>query len=180
MPIAAVGIFAGFPQERYYQVSSLIDNWLISPAMVYSEDAFKAELNSKGWRMTPQREVILKTFQNLPEGEHLSAEDLCTRLHHEGLNISLSTIYRTVKLMARMGILRELELAEGHKHYEINQPSPHHHHHLVCIKTNQVIEFKNNSILGISQKVAEKYGFKVLDCQLTIIGVSPEGQRSLI
>jgi Fur family transcriptional regulator, ferric uptake regulator len=145
----------------------------------YSPEVLKAELNSKGWRMTPQREVILSTFQNLPEGEHLSAEDLFFRLQDRGENISLSTIYRTVKLMARMGILRELELTEDHKHYEINQPRPNHHHHLVCDKTKRVIEFKNDQILTISQKVADKYGFKVLDCQLTIIGVSPEGQRSL-
>ncbi|MEE3715141.1 transcriptional repressor [Tumidithrix elongata RA019] len=145
----------------------------------YSPEALKAELNAKGWRMTPQREVILSTFQNLPEGEHLSAEDLFYRLQEQGENISLSTIYRTVKLMARMGILRELELTEDHKHYELNQPRPHHHHHLVCMKTNRVIEFKNDQILTISQKVADKYGFKVLDCQLTIIGVSPEGQRSI-
>lgn len=129
--------------------------------------------------MTPQREVILTIFQNLPEGEHLSAEDLHARLHSQGENISLSTIYRTVKLMARMGILRELELTEDHKHYELNQPRPHHHHHLVCVKTNRVIEFKSDHILTISQKVADKHGFKVLDCQLTIIGVSPEGQRSI-
>jgi Fur family ferric uptake transcriptional regulator len=147
---------------------------------VYTEDSLKAELNAKGLRMTPQREIILQTFQNLPAGEHLSAEDLKERLQKQGSDISLSTIYRTVKLMARMGILRELELTEGHKHYEINNPSPHHHHHLVCIKTNQVIEFKQSSILNISQKIAEKYGFKLLDCQLTIIGISPEGQRSLV
>jgi Fur family transcriptional regulator, ferric uptake regulator len=149
------------------------------PETTYSPEALKAELNAKGWRMTPQREVILNTFKHLPEGEHLSAEDLYYRLQAQGENISLSTIYRTVKLMARMGILRELELTEDHKHYEINQPRPHHHHHLVCVKTNRVIEFKNDQIMNISQKVADKYGFKVLDCQLTIIGVSPEGQRSI-
>jgi Fur family ferric uptake transcriptional regulator len=147
--------------------------------MVYTEEAFKAELNAKGWRATRQREIILQTFQNLPEGTHLSAEELHKKLREEGHNISLSTIYRTVKLMARMGILRELELTEGHKHYEINQPAPHHHHHLVCVKTNKVIEFKNNAILNISQKVAEKYGFKVLDCQLTIwtVGGIPPARR---
>jgi Fur family ferric uptake transcriptional regulator len=146
---------------------------------VYSPEALKAELNAKGWRMTPQREIILSTFKTLPEGQHLSAEDLYGRLQEQGENISISTIYRTVKMMARMGILRELELTEDHKHYEINQPRPHHHHHLICMKTNQVIEFKNDQILTISQKVADKYGFKVLDYQLSIIGVSPEGQRSI-
>ncbi len=148
--------------------------------MVYTEDSFRAELHAKGWRCTPQREVILQTFQNLPEGEHLSAEDLQEYLNEQGHPISLSTIYRTLKMMTRLGILRELELKEGHKHYEINQPGPRHHHHLVCVKTNEVIEFKDAKILGIVQKVAEKYGYKVLDCQLTIIGISPEGQRSIV
>ncbi len=148
--------------------------------MLYTEESFRAELHNRGWRSTPQREIILQTFLNLPEGEHLSAEELHERLQESDHNISLSTIYRTVKLMANMGILRELELKEGHKHYEINQPGPRHHHHLVCVKTNEVIEFKDNKILGIVQKVAEKYGYKVLDCQLTIIGVSPEGQRSIL
>ncbi|MCS6960278.1 MAG: transcriptional repressor [Pseudanabaenaceae cyanobacterium SKYGB_i_bin29] len=146
---------------------------------IYTAEALKAELNSKGCRMTPQREKILKAFQELPEGEHLSAEDLYHRLQAQNENISLSTIYRTVKMMARMGILRELELAEDHKHYELNQPRPHHHHHLICVKTNKVIEFKNDQVLSISQKVAEKYGFQVLDCELRIVGISPEGQRSI-
>ena len=50
----------------------------------YTPAALKAELNERGWRMTPQREVILKTFQNLPEGTHLSAEDLCDQLDKSG------------------------------------------------------------------------------------------------
>lgn len=80
---------------------------------MYTAASLKAELNDRGWRLTPQRETILQVFQNLPEGNHLSAEDLCSVLEEQGSPISLSTIYRTVKLMARMGILRELELAEG-------------------------------------------------------------------
>lgn len=168
-------------QEKisYYQEELVIENGMTSATTDYTPEILRAELNAKGWRMTPQREVILNTFKNLPEGQHLSAEDLYNRLKDQGEDISLSTIYRTVKMMARMGILRELELTEDHKHYEINQPRPHHHHHLVCVKTNAVIEFKNDKILEISQKVAEKYGYKVLDCQLTIIGISPEGQRSI-
>ncbi|NEQ26045.1 MAG: transcriptional repressor, partial [Microcoleus sp. SIO2G3] len=114
---------------------------------IYTATSLKAELNERGWRLTPQRETILQVFQNLPEGNHLSAEDLYNYLHRQGENISLSTIYRTLKLMARMGILRELELAEGHKHYEINQPAPHHHHHLICVRCNKTIEFKNDSVL---------------------------------
>ena len=129
--------------------------------------------------MTPQRETILQIFQDLPKGEHLSAEDLYNRLQQMGEKISLSTIYRTLKLMARMGILRELELGEDHKHYEINQPYPHHHHHLICVKCNKTIEFKSDSILKVGSKTANKEGYHLLDCQLTIHAVCPACQRAI-
>lgn len=146
----------------------------------YTASSLKAELNERGWRLTPQRETILEIFQNLPTGNHLSAEDLYNLLHNQGENISLSTIYRTLKLMARMGILRELELAEGHKHYEINQPSPHHHHHLICVRCNKTIEFKNDSILKTGTKTAQKEGYHLLDCQMIIHAICPTCQRALL
>jgi len=143
----------------------------------YTASSLKAELNSRGWRLTPQREKILLIFQELPKGNHLSAEELHHLLEKHGEEISLSTIYRSVKLMTRMGILRELELAEGHKHYELNQPYPHHHHHLVCIQCNSTIEFKNDSILKHSLKQCEKDGFQLIDCQLTVMTICPEALR---
>lgn len=146
----------------------------------YTATALKSELNERGWRLTPQRETILQIFQDLPKGNHLSAEDLYNLLQAEGHAISLSTIYRTLKLMARMGILRELELAEGHKHYEINQPSPHHHHHLICVKCNKTIEFKNDAILKTGTRTAQKEGYHLLDCQLMIHAICPACQRSLL
>ncbi|HEY9903235.1 MAG TPA: transcriptional repressor [Candidatus Sericytochromatia bacterium] len=143
----------------------------------YTAASLKSELNSRGWRLTPQRETILHVFQNLPRGDHLSAEELHDLLQQRGEAISLSTIYRSVKLMARMGILRELELAEGHKHYELNQPFPNHHHHLVCIQCNRTMEFKNDSILKQGMKQVEKAGFQLIDCQLTIHTICPEALR---
>ena len=147
---------------------------------IYTTGSLKAELNERGWRLTPQRETILQIFQNLARGNHLSAEDLYDLLQNEGEKISLSTIYRTLKLMARMGILRELELAEGHKHYEINQPYPNHHHHLICVRCNKTVEFKNDSILKTGTKTAKKEGYHLLDCQLTVHAICPSCQRSLM
>jgi Fur family ferric uptake transcriptional regulator len=147
---------------------------------LYTAESLKAELNERGWRLTPQRELILQIFQNLPEATHLSAEELHQRMHEEGQGISLSTIYRTLKLLSRMGILRELELAEGHKHYEINQPYPHHHHHLICVRCNKTIEFKSDQVLKIGTKTAKKEGYHLLDCQLSIHAICPACQRSLL
>lgn len=143
----------------------------------YTATSLKAELNSRGWRLTPQREKILHVFQNLPRGNHLSAEELYGLLERRGEMISLSTIYRSVKLMARMGILRELELAEGHKHYELYRSHPHHHHHIVCIQCNKTIEFKDDSILKHSLKQSEREGFQLIDCQLTVMTICPEALR---
>ncbi|MEL6459626.1 MAG: transcriptional repressor [Cyanobacteria bacterium J06621_15] len=144
---------------------------------MYSANSLKAELNAKGWRLTPQREVILQIFQNLPRGKHLSADDLSKLLEKRGEEISLSTIYRTLKLMTRMGLLRELELAEVHKHYELNTTSPNHHHHIVCAQCNMTIEFDNSTILKQAIKQVEKSHLELIDCQLTIYAVCPEAIR---
>ncbi|MGP0128332.1 MAG: transcriptional repressor [cyanobacterium endosymbiont of Rhopalodia musculus] len=143
----------------------------------YTPISLKAELNARGWRLTAQREKILHVFQNLPRGNHLSAEELYELLEKRKEGISLSTIYRSIKLMSRMGILRELELAEGHKHYELNHPFPNHHHHMVCIQCNKTIEFKNESILKHSLKQCEKQEFQLIDCQLTVMTICPEAIR---
>lgn len=143
----------------------------------YTAESLKAELNSRGGRLTPQREKILHLFQNLPRGDHLSAEELHGLMLQRGERVSLSTVYRSLKLMTRMGILRELELAEGHKHYEINRPHPHHHHHMVCVQCNRTVEFKNDSILKQSLKQVEREGLQLIDCQLTVMAVCPEAIR---
>lgn len=143
----------------------------------YTTALLKSDLNQKGFRLTPQRQKILNVFQGLAQGEHLSAEDLHGILKGQGERISLSTVYRTLNLMTRIGILRDVELAEGHKHYEINPPYPNQHHHLVCVQCHRTLEFKNELIskLGLRQADAEK--FHMLDCQMTIYGICIEALR---
>lgn len=144
---------------------------------LYTTTSLKSELNQRNFRMTPQREKILQVFQRLPLGKHLSVEDLHHLLDSQGQKVSLSTVYRTVNLMVRIGILRELELAEGHKHYELNQSEPEHHHHLVCLQCHKTIEFKNSSILKICHKQAAAADVEVLDCQLTLHAVCLEAVK---
>jgi Fur family transcriptional regulator, ferric uptake regulator len=157
--------------------SSPVNVGRASMSIQVTPSSLKAELNEKGWRMTPQRQTIFSIFQDLPQGEHLSVEDLHEILQSQKLEISISTIYRTVKLMARMGVLRELELAEGHKHYEINAVSAHHHHHMVCVQCNRTIEFENDTVSKQSVKQVQKSGYHLIDCQLTIFAICPEAIR---
>ncbi|MEO0685373.1 MAG: transcriptional repressor, partial [Cyanobacteria bacterium J06649_11] len=74
-------------------------------------------------------------------------------------------------------ILRELELAETHKHYELNTTSPNHQHHIVCAQCNMTIEFDNSTILKQAIKQVEKSNLELIDCQLTIYAVCPEAIR---
>jgi Fur family transcriptional regulator, ferric uptake regulator len=135
-----------------------------------SDEALKDELNARGYRSTPQRQKVLSIFMALAQGEHLSAEDLHSTLEKDGEHISLSTVYRTLHLMVFMGLLRELELAEGHKHYELNRPL-RDHHHIVCVHCNQTLEFAEKSVAEIGEKTAKASGYHVLDCQLTLYGI---------
>lgn len=139
----------------------------------YSLDLLKDELNKRGFRLTSQRQEILSIFQVVPQGQHLSAEELHALLKKNGSSISLSTVYRTLHVMTHMGILRELELAEEHKHYELNLPNPGRHHHLVCVQCNRTLEFENDVVTQIGIRQAETAGYHVLDCQLTIFGICP-------
>jgi Fur family transcriptional regulator, ferric uptake regulator len=135
-----------------------------------SDEALKDELNARGYRSTPQRQKVLSIFMALAQGDHLSAEDLHKTLEEGGERISLSTVYRTLHLMVYMGLLRELELAEGHKHYELNRPL-REHHHIVCVHCNQTLEFAESSVAEIGEKTARASGYHVLDCQLTLYGI---------
>lgn len=135
-----------------------------------SDEALKNELNARGYRSTPQRQKVLRIFMELAQGEHLSAEDLHQVLAEDSDRISLSTVYRTLHLMVYMGLLRELELAEGHKHYELNRPLKDHHH-IVCVHCNTTLEFVENSVAKIGERTAQASGYHVLDCQLTLYGI---------
>jgi Fur family ferric uptake transcriptional regulator len=90
-------------------------------------DSLKAKLNAQGYRLTPQRQLIFDIFKALPTSHHLSAESLRLLLLERGEAMSLSTVYRNLKIMTRMGIIREVELAQAQKHYELNTISTHHH-----------------------------------------------------
>lgn len=122
--------------------------------------------------MTPQREKILAIFYQLPEGEHLSAEDLQNKLRVEHSDISLATSYRTLKLLASLGVLRELEFKEDHKHYELVRSSDAHiqHQHIICVECGTTEEFTSVEVFEASVAIAQNHGFDLIDAQLKLFG----------
>lgn len=134
-------------------------------------------LRKKGHRITPQREKIMEIFLKLPEGYHLSAENLQTLFKEEKIEISLATLYRTLKFLSSNGLLRELDFGEDHKHYELNSLNKKHHHHLICNGCGSTIEFDDENLIDFAKNaIAQKNNFFVIDYQFKIFGLCEKCQ----
>jgi len=135
-------------------------------------DSVYDSLRKRGHRITAQRETILEIFREQPHGTHLSAEELYGKLLEKGSHVSLATAYRTLKLLSSLGLLRELDFAEGHKHYELKQENVPHQH-IICIGCNSTIEFEDHFLEEAGQKIGARYNFEVIDAQFKIFGLCP-------
>lgn len=136
-----------------------------------SREELSLILKNQGFRLTPQREKILDIFYGLPEGEHLSAEDLQAILKKENSDISLATSYRTLKLLASLGVLRELDFAEDHKHYELARSTAGiEHQHIICVGCGNTEEFTSVEVFNTAVEIAEKARFELIDVQLKLFG----------
>ncbi|MBE9138910.1 transcriptional repressor [Nodosilinea sp. LEGE 07088] len=142
-------------------------------------DLLKTVLNKEGFRFTSQRQKILDLFQATPLGHHLNAEEIHQQLLDQGEKISFSTIYRALHVMVRLGLLQELELAEGRKYYELNTPFMEQHHHLVCVHCGEVLEFEDTKMTQVGHGESATRGFSLLNCQFTVYGICPSCQSLL-
>ena len=142
-----------------------------------TDDPVFESLRKRGLRITVQREIILQIFREQPNGHHLSAEELHTKLVERGSNVSLATTYRTLKLLSSLGLLRELDFAEGHKHYELKQDDLPHQH-IICTRCNSTLEFEDHFLEEAGQKIGARYNFEVVDAQFKIFGLCPECRRA--
>ncbi|OKL44476.1 transcriptional repressor [Pseudovibrio exalbescens] len=121
----------------------------------------------KGMRMTDQRRVIADVIQAAED--HPDVEELYRRAVEIDPKISISTVYRTVKLFEDAGIIERHDFRDGRSRYE--PVSEEHHDHLIDLRTGNVIEFRSEEIERIQEEVARKLGFKLIDHRLELYGV---------
>ena len=140
------------------------------------EKVFRSLLNQEGFRFTIQRQRILDLFRSCDEERHLSAEEIHQYLSAQGASVSLSTIYRALHVMVGLNLLRELELADGKKYYELIISHTSDHHHLVCVECGAVVEFEEDLMARIGSNQTEMRGYALLDCQFTIYGICSKCQ----
>ncbi len=124
----------------------------------------------KGVRMTDQRRVIAQVLDGA--SDHPDVEELYTRSAAIDENISIATVYRTVKLLEEFAIIERHDFRDGRSRYE---PAPEDHHdHLIDLKSGKVIEFTSEEIERLQEEIARKLGFKLVDHRLELYGVPLE------
>ena len=141
-------------------------------------DTIEQKCLSKGVKLTDQRKIIARVISESKaeygESDHPDVDELYNRVSKIDPKISIATVYRTVKLFEEAGILTKHDFKGGKARYEAMIES--HHDHLIDIKTGEIIEFVDDEIEKLQKKVAEKYGYKLVDHKLELYGVKKKPQ----
>ena len=134
-------------------------------------DTIEEKCVEKGVKLTDQRKTIARVIseskKNYGESDHPDVDELYKRVSKIDPKISIATIYRTVKLFEEAGILTKHDFKGGKARYEINDD----HNHLIDIRTGEIIEFVDNEIEELQKKIAEKYGYTLVDHKLELYGI---------
>ena len=136
-------------------------------------NAIEEKCKLKGVRLTDQRKIIAQVMSDSKEKygskDHPDVDELHKRVSEIDNKISIATVYRTVKLFEESGIVTKHDFKGGKARYEELNES--HHDHLIDIKTGQIIEFVDQDIEELQKKVADKYGYELVDHKLELYGI---------
>ena len=132
-------------------------------------------------RLTAPRQAILEFMSQ--SAKHLSAKEIYTSLQKSYPGMGLSTVYRTLDLLARMGIVTKLALGDGQSRYEFkSKKKEEHHHHLICTNCGKIInysEFLNDELSLVKkteERLAKKYNFVIQDHNIEFLGICEKCQ----
>ena len=119
-----------------------------------------------GLRMTDQRRVIAQVLSD--SNDHPDAEELYARASAVDPKISLATVYRTVRLFSDASIIETHDFRDGRARYEAADED--HHDHLIDVQTGDVIEFMDEEIELLQEKIAKRLGYELVDHRLELYG----------
>ncbi len=130
-------------------------------------------LAQHGLRHTQQRDVILGEF--LRRHEHVTVEDLWHRVRKVDPAIGYATVYRTLKLFTECGIAYKREFGDAGARYE--GTTEHHHDHMICTRCGKIIEFENEAIERLQEKVCRERSFQMRSHKMELYGLCQKCQR---
>ena len=134
-------------------------------------ETIEEKCQKNGVKLTDQRRIIARVIseskKTYGESDHPDVDELYNRVSQIDSKISIATVYRTVKLFEEAGILTKHDFKSGKARYELNDD----HNHLIDIKTGEIIEFVDEEIEELQKKIADKYGYKLVDHKLELSGI---------
>lgn len=137
-------------------------------------ESFRGYLRDHNLPVTAQRLAIADVV--LASDRHLSADDVMREVSSRGTPVGMATVYRTLDVLVRSGLVVERDFGEGFKRYEPARGVPHHEH-LICTVCGRVVEFRDERLERMTTLIAESHGFARQRHRLVISGVCPDCQR---
>ena len=138
-------------------------------------DRFRKFLANNGMRFTAQRRLIAE--QAFRQPGHFDAEQLYDVFHKAGRNVSRTTVYRTLAHLRDCGLIREMPQLRGPAYYE-HLHEHEHHDHMVCVKCGRVIEFCDEGLEALQERICRRRGFRATDHRMSIRGTCRECRRA--
>jgi Fur family ferric uptake transcriptional regulator len=130
--------------------------------------SLRAFMKSKGLHESTTRDLVVETF--LSAREHLGLDDILQRVRARHPGVGMATVYRTMRLLEEAGLVQARHFGSGPTLYEVSVGRPHHDH-LVCEECGQILEFVNEPIERLQEKVAAQHGFELLRHRHELFGV---------
>ena len=116
-------------------------------------------LRKEGLRYTKQRQAVWDEIKK--SDDHRDAEDIYIQLKSNNISVSRATVYRTIDVLVKNQLVRKMDLGDGRNLFEPRLDGEHHDH-MICLDTGKIIEFFNEELEQLQEKIAEKHGYKVI------------------
>jgi Fur family transcriptional regulator, ferric uptake regulator len=141
--------------------------------MSKSQSNLIERLTERGYRMTPQRELLLSELGRTQK--HLDAETLLVKVRKVYPRVNKSVVYRNLELLVSLGLISCVDFGQGRVEYEVHRHP--HHHHLVCRGCHHIIEISSDAFAALQQQLYELYGFTADMDHLAIFGLCHDCQE---
>jgi Fur family ferric uptake transcriptional regulator len=142
-------------------------------SQVHDSARISEKLREKGYRLTPQRLMILAAIEH--SDEHISAEEIYAQVAAKYPDVNISTVYRTLELLKKIGMVYEINLGEGRIRFHAEESG--HHHHLVCQSCGTVIDIDEAALLSLKDILMRDYHFQAELRHVGVFGICEKCRR---
>ena len=126
--------------------------------MIYNDRRIASILRQRGYKLTSQRKAVLSVIAY--SHDHLTPAAIYARVRQKHPGIGLVTVYRTLELLSRLGLICEVHAGDNGRSYLLRRPVGHHHH-LICSSCSKVVDFTDCDLAQMMERVSRKTGFEI-------------------